>query len=140
MWAALIGLLPGAFGAINNITNAISNERLALITAKTDQERIDAQERISSLQARRDALIIAEANPWTIRVQTFIAFSAGTIIFKLLAWDKVVGSLAGCAGSAGQDPSCIIFRTDPIDPTQWAVVTAVVGFYFLANAITKLKS
>lgn len=139
MWTALLGLLPGVFGTINGITNAISNERLAVIKAKTDEERIAAEERISALQARRDALVIAQSNPWTVRVQTFIAMSAGIIIFKLLAWDKVVGSLSGCAGIAGRDDSCAIFRTDPIDPTQWAVVTAVVGFYFLANAIKSFR-
>lgn len=137
MWSFLLGLIPGAFKTIDGITTAIANERLAQISAKTDQERIASQERVSALQARRDALVIAQANPWTVRVQAFIALSAGTLIFKLLAWDKVVGSFAGCSGQAGHDTSCSIFRTDPIDPTQWYVVTAVVGFYFLASVFKK---
>lgn len=137
MWSFLLGLIPGAFKTIDGITTAIANERLAQISAKTDQERIASQERVSALQARRDALVIAQANPWTARVQAFIALSAGTVIFKLLAWDKVIGSLAGCAGEAGRADSCYMFRTDAIPDNQWYVVTAVVGFYFLASVFKK---
>lgn len=138
MWSILLGLLPGVFKSIDGITNAISNERLATISAKTDEERIASQERVSALQARRDALIIAQSNPWTVRIQSFIALSAGIIIFKLLAWDKVMGSFMGCARTdAWHDVACNTFRTDPIDPTQWGVVTAVVGFYFLASVFKK---
>jgi len=43
MWSMLLGLIPGLFSTVNGITNAIANERLALINAKTEQERIAAK-------------------------------------------------------------------------------------------------
>ncbi len=133
MWSFLLGLIPGAFKTINGITNAIANERLALISAKTDQERIDSQERINALQVRRDALI-AKKSPLTDLIMFILALGPGVVLLKFFAWDKTVGSLSGCAGEAGRTLiGCETFRTDPLDANQWWVIIAVVGFYFLAS-------
>lgn len=133
MWSMLLGLIPGLFSTVNGITNAIANERLALITAKTDQERIAAQENISVLQTRRDALI-AKKSPMTELIMFILALGPGVILLKFFAWDKTMGSLYGCARTdALFDPYCASFRTDPLDANQWWVVIAVVGFYFLAS-------
>lgn len=129
----VLGILPRAFGTIDNITNAISNERLKKVQATTDQERIRSEERINSLQAKRDVLV-AEAGSSKINavLRGSIGLSASVIIAKLLVWDKVVGSIYHCAGRAGQNTmGCETFRTDPLDGNQWAILTAVVGFYFL---------
>lgn len=132
MISFLLGLIPGAFTTINGITNAISNERIRKIDAVTDQERIRADERIKSLEAKRSVLV-AEAG--MSRTNAFLRASIGAsvaiVIAKLEVWDKVVGSFAGCAGPMGSALECAIFRTDPLDANQWAIITAVVGFYFL---------
>lgn len=130
MW--FLSLIPGLFTTINGITTAISNERLKLIEAKTDQQKIAAQERINSLQAKRDVMV-AESGSSKINaiVRAAMGLEVAIIIGKLLVWDKVVGSLSGCAGEAGRALQCSIFRTDPLDFNQWAVITATVGFYFL---------
>lgn len=129
----VLGILPRAFGTIDNITNAISNERIKKVQATTDQERIRADERINSLQAKRDVLV-AEAGSSKINaaLRGSIGASASFIIAKLLVWDKVIGSFYGCAGEQGRNMmGCETFRTDILDTNQWAVITAVVGFYFL---------
>lgn len=129
----LFGLLPRAFGTIDNITNAISNERIKQISAKTEQERIASQERINSLSAKRDVLV-AESGSSKINaiLRASIGASAAILIAKLLVWDKVVGSYYHCAGEAGRYmEGCQTFRTDLLDNNQWAIVSAVVGFYFL---------
>ena len=132
MISFLLGLIPGAFSTINGITNAISNERIRKIDAVTDQERIRADERIKSLEAKRSVLV-AEAG--TSRVNAFLraALAAPVVIVlsKLYIWDKVMGSFSGCAGPMGSALECVTFRTDPLDTNQWAIITAVVGFYFL---------
>jgi len=133
MLSAILGLLPGAFSTINSITNAIANERLALISAKTDQDRIAAQENINALQVRRDALI-AKKSPMTDLIMFILALGPGVVLLKFFAWDKTVGSLSGCAGEIGRTMAgCETFRTDPLDANQWWVIIAVVGFYFLAS-------
>lgn len=130
MW--FLSLIPGLFTTINGITTAISNERLKLIDAKTDQQRITTQERITSLQAKRDVMI---AESGSSKINAMVRGSIGgfvsIILGKLLVWDKAVGSVAGCSGSLGIQDGCHIFRTDPLDSNQWAVITAVIGFYFL---------
>lgn len=128
-----LGILPRAFGTIDNITNAIANERLKKIQATTDQERIRSDERINSLQSKRDVLV---AESGTSRINAMlrgsIGASASIIIAKLLVWDKVVGSFYKCAGEAGRNMmGCESFRTDILDANQWSIITAVVGFYFL---------
>src|SRR4051812_16705270 len=89
----ILGILPGAFKSIDNVTNAISNERLKAIQAKTDQEKIAAEERVKTLEAQRDALV-AEANrsQWPIRIQSFVGACVAFLIGKLLVWDKALNT------------------------------------------------
>lgn len=142
MFAGILSLLPGAFGLANNITNAIANERIKLINAKTEEERIASQERINTLQARRDVLLAESHSPWNGLMRFILALGPAAILLKFLFWDKVVGSLSGCAGDVGSlnTASCGTFKTDSLDANQWWVVTAVVGFYFLSEAVRKLRS
>lgn len=132
MWSLLLGLVPGLFTTVNGITNAIANERISQINAKTDQEKIASQERINSLQAKRDVMI---AESGSSKINAFMRASMGAsvslIVAKLLVWDKIIGSFKGCAGSAGQSIECSSFRTDLLDSNQWSIITAAIGFYFL---------
>jgi hypothetical protein len=133
---SLLGFIPNVLSTIDGITAAISNEKIAALTATTQQEQIASAERIAALQARRDALIAAEAQPATGWVRSLIVLvGAAPVLFKF-SWDKVVGPFFGCVGHT--DPgTCGIFTTDPIDPHQWYVIGAVIAFYFAADAYGK---
>ncbi len=139
MWSMLLGLIPGAFSTIDGITKAIASERINAQNAKTEQDRIAAQERVNTLQTRRDVMIAESHSPWNGLMRFILALGPAVILFKFFAWDKVVGSLSGCAGEAGQQVSCATFRTDPLDTNQWAVITAVIGFYFLYEGVRQFK-
>lgn len=117
MW--FLSLIPGLFTTVNGITNAISNERLKLIDAKTDREKVAAQERISSLQAKRDVMI-AESGSSKINavMRSCLAAPVAFLLAKIYVWDKALGDW-----TAG--------HTDPLDSNLWAVITATVAFYFL---------
>jgi hypothetical protein len=132
MLSLLLGIIPGLFTTVNGITNAISNERLKLIDAKTDQQKIAAQERINSLQAKRDVMI-AESGASKINavMRACLAAPVAIVLGKIYVWDKVIGSLSGCAGVAGQTMDCLVFRTDVLDANLWTVITATIAFYFL---------
>lgn len=144
MWSlitAIPGLLSGLFGTLNNITNAIKDEKIAQLNAKTDEERIASQERINTLEQRRAVLIaeasVSKANIW---VRSFMALPTGFVLWKLMVWDKVVGSFAGCSGHT-LPGTCKMFLTDPLDDNQWKIIIIVVGFYFLyegAMGITRI--
>jgi hypothetical protein len=133
----LLSLIPGLFTTINSVTAAISNERIKLIQAKTDQEKIAAQERITSLQAKRDVLVAESGRSnFNAFIRGGIGVIVSVILAKLLIWDKVIGSLAGCAGVRGSSIDCLVYRTDVIDGNLWNVIMAVIGFYFLYEAAT----
>lgn len=130
---ALPGLISGLFGTINGITNAISNQKIAVINAQTEEERIHANERLTTLQARRDVLI-AEAGSGSrinLIVRACFAMVTLSIVTKLYFWDKVIGSLAGCSQAA--KGTCGIFTTDPIDDNGWKLIAMVMGFYFVSE-------
>lgn len=121
---SLISLIPGLFNTVNGITNAIANERLKLIEAKTDKERIDAQENIATLEMKKQVLL-AKSGQWETRALMFI-FGVGPAFFltKIYVWDKALGSWTGG-------------HTDPLDQNLWWVITAQIGFYFLASIFRK---
>ena len=133
MWfTTILGLVPGLFNTVNGITNAITNERIKLAQAQNESDRVASQERIASLQAKQ-AVLIAESGSSKINaiIRAGFGLVALGIVSKLLLWDKVVGSFMGCAGEAGHALDCATYNTDPIDASQWTVVTAAIGFYFV---------
>lgn len=115
----LLQLIPGLFNTVNGITTAISNERLKLIDAKTDQQKIASQERITSLQAKRDVLI-AESGRSNINaiIRGSIGGSVAFFLAKVYVWDKALGDYTHG-------------HTDLLDANLWNVITATIGFYFL---------
>lgn len=123
---ALLGILPAAFSTINGITTAISNERIKKIQANTEEERIAADERIKTLEARKQ-IALAKSGQWETRALMF-AFGIGPafILTKIYIWDKALGDWTHG-------------HTDPLDNNLWWVITAQIGFYFIATAIRTLK-
>lgn len=130
-WLSVIGSIPslvtGLFGTLNGITSAIANEKLATIAATTEQERIASQERVNTLEQRRDVLIADAAHgSWDIWIRSLIAVGPALYLFKIFVIDKVFG---------------FIFQTstDPLDPNLWNVVMVVLGFYFLSETSTRIS-
>ena len=123
MWlTSLFQIIPGLFNTVNTVTAAISNERLKLIDAKTDEQKIASQERITSLQAKRDVLI-AESGRSNLNamIRATIGGSVAFVLAKLYVWDKALGQWTGG-------------HTDPLDVNLWNVIMATIGFYFVYEA------
>lgn len=121
---SLLSLIPGLFSTVNGITNAIANERLKLIQAKSDKEKIDSQERISTLQMQRDVLL-QKTGHWETRLMMFALGVGPTILLsKIYVWDKAFGQWTNGT-------------TDKLDDNLWWVITAQIGFYFLASIFKK---
>jgi hypothetical protein len=116
--------LTGVTDTINGITKAISDSRIASINAKTQEEKIAADERTRSLEARRDILIgEAKTSNANVYTRTFIALPIGVLFWKIFVWDKALGQW-----TQG--------RTDALDANLWSVITTVLGFYFLYEGVT----
>jgi hypothetical protein len=134
MLSLIFGALPGLFTTINGITTAISNQKIAAIKAKTDEERIRAEENVKILEARRDVLLSAQArSKLPIYIQSGLGLVGLTILAKLGLWDKVVGSFAGCAGKNGELPGCETFTTDLLGQDLTLLVGGVVAFYLVTT-------
>ena len=119
MLSILLGLIPGVFSTITGITNAITNEKINLAQSQTESDRIASQQKIASLQAKRDVLI---AESGTSRINAFIRASIGGsvafVLAKIFVWDKALGDYTGG-------------HTDALDPNLWNVIMATIGFYFI---------
>lgn len=123
----IVSFLPSAFGTINKVTDAIANERLKQIQAKTDQEKVASEERVKTLEAQRDALV-AESNrsKMPIFVQSVIGLAVAFTVTKLLVWDKALNTLTdGFTPPLGSD-------------LRWVLMTTI-GFYFLSSTASILK-
>ena len=135
---AIPSLISGLFGTVNGITNAIANERIAMINAKTDAEKIGSQERIDALTQRRMVLIAENGSRINMIMRVILAAGPASVLLKIFLYDKVIGSFSGCAGR--QPPgTCVTFSTDPLDANLWQVITAVVAFYFLYEITARFK-
>lgn len=122
MWALLTGGLKALTGfgdALTSISKSIADAKIAAINAKTQEDKIAADERVKTLEARRDVLVaeagVSKAN---IYMRTGIAMPIAILLWKIFVWDKALGQWTGG-------------RTDSLSPELWNVITVVLGFYFL---------
>lgn len=120
---AFFATLLKFFDPIARITDKIVDLQLKKADAETEQERIAADERVKTLEARRDVMV-AEAglgiNAW---MRTAIAFGPTIYLLKIFIWDKVLK----------------LGTTDNLSDDLWKVVVAVVGFYFLYDIAARFK-
>lgn len=118
-----LSFLLGLADPVAKITNAIVKAKADAHNAKTEEERIAANERSAMLEKRRDVLIaeagVSRAN---ILVRSFLALPVGILLWKVLVYDKALGQW-----TAG--------RTDQLSPELWHVVMVVLGFYFLYEMV-----
>jgi hypothetical protein len=130
---AIPGLITGMFGTINGVTKALSDAKIAQIKATTQEEKIAADERVFTLQARRDTMVAeaASGSRLNLIMRSVIATGPAAVLLKIFLWDKVIGSFAGCSNAP--KGTCGIFVTDPLDANLWQVVSIVLGFYFLTE-------
>jgi hypothetical protein len=134
----LISIIPNAFKTVDNVTNAIRDLQLAKVQAGTEKEKAAIQERIDQLHEIRlanesDNNAVNKLN----QIARFVLFGlpASLVIWKLLVFDKVIGSLVKCSGPVAPMlvDSCKVFRTDSLDPNMWWVIIAAAGFYLVTT-------
>lgn len=115
-WLAFI---LGMMDPIEKITEAIVKARADSLNATTEQEKIEAQERVQTLQTRRDVLIaeagVSRAN---MIVRSLLAMPVVIVLWKIFVFDKALGQWTH-------------WRTDDLSPELWNVIMIVIGFYFL---------
>lgn len=108
-------------GAIKAIGGQINQAYQAKLNAQNDEQRIDADKRIATLEAQRDVLIAEQKNVLTRWIRPAIAFPIVVYIWKLVVWDKVLG----------------LGTTDPLSDELWRLFWIVVGAYFIVRPFEK---
>lgn len=117
--ATLLGFAP----TVLSLTQQIVAWQEKKINAQTEQQRIEADERIKMLEAKRNVLIAESSTPWNSIVRAWLVLPPSIYVAKLFVWDKVLGW-----GS-----------TDPLSSILEWIVVIVYGFYFMADVTRMLK-
>lgn len=135
---SIIGLIPtiltfltGLSGTVGKVSDNIKELEIKREQTKSDTQikEIDAQ--IDNMHDRKDVLVAEAGNRINQVMRSLLAVGPILYVFKYYAIDKVIGSIAGCAGPAGSDASCWLFRTDGLNVEMAAVMTACLAFFFL---------
>jgi hypothetical protein len=119
----MLGLLLSLIDPVSRIAGKIADVRMAQAKAETDQERIAAEERIKTLEARR-AVLVAESGS-RLNALMRAGFALPFVIYngKLVLWDKVLA----------------LGSTDPLSPELFQVEMACIGFYFLYEVAARWR-
>ena len=118
----MIAFLIGLINPLTRVAELIAKDRIASRDAKTDQERIAADERVKALEAKRDVMV-AEAGS---RINQFIrvGFALPFVLYnaKLIIWDKILN----------------LGSTDALSDELYQVQLACIGFYFLHSIVARV--
>ena len=112
-WLAKVG--------IGTIANRLASAYEAHERAKTHTEKIAAEERIKTLEARRDVIVAESGNRINVWMRAMLAMPVAVILWKVLVYDKALGQWTNGV-------------TDALSPELWRVVMTVISFYFIAEA------
>lgn len=131
---SILGFITGLAGPLANIANKIIDLQTLKAQTASNEELARINRDLEEAHDRR-AVLIAEAGNRVAgvinsSVRLVLTLGPAAVLLKLLLWDKVIGSLNGCVGEAGNAARCLIYNTDKLDPYQWGVITAVIAFYF----------
>lgn len=113
----LISLL-GFIDPISKITGQIADAFAKKVDAQTERERIEADEQIKTLEARRAVLVAESGTPINALIRGWLVFPPSLYVAKLFVWDKVLGW-----GS-----------TDDLSNNLWWIVFIIYAFYFVSTA------
>lgn len=119
----MLGAILAFFNPLAKIAEKIADARIASIHAATDKEKIAAEERVKSLEARRD--VLAAESGSRINAMIRAGFALPFVIYnaKLVLWDKVLG----------------LGATDGLSAELFQVELACIGFYFLYDITARFK-
>lgn len=121
----ILAFITGLAGPISQAFNKIEDLKLARVRASTDQEKMHIDAQIDEAHDRM-MVLQAEAGSRINAIMRFmLAFGPMVYLNKVFVFDKVIGSFLGMAKTGS------MFVTDPLDSNLWAVVTAVLSFYFV---------
>lgn len=122
MFAVITSLL-GLVDPLSRIAGKIADARIASIHASTDKERIEQEERVKSLEARRDVLKAESDSSVNGVIRALLAAPIVVFLWKVIIWDKVLA----------------LGTTDDLSENLWYVTMMVLGFYYVHWTVGRLR-
>lgn len=113
----LLGLLSGPLSSISKDLKEAYQSKLA---AQNDAERIEADEKIALLEARKTSILAAQSDRIERWVRILYATPCIIYLWKLIIWDKVLE----------------LGITDDLSSNLWTIFFIILGGYFV-NTIVK---
>lgn len=118
MFAIIGSILSLVLPTIGSLGGKIADAKIAAAQAATDKEKIAADERVKTLEAKRDALVASPGIGNSI-MRALYGLPPAIYLGKLYVWDKVLG----------------LGTTDTLSPELWNILWTIVGFYFLDHTV-----
>lgn len=128
----ILGFITGLAPAIAQIAGQIMDLQRAKISASTEVQKAEFNKQIEDLHDKRQVLVAEAGSRINAIMRFIIAIGPAAYLTKIFVWDKVIGSIVGCAG-VNSEYCRIAFNTDTLDANLWWVALGVVGFYFLTS-------
>jgi hypothetical protein len=112
-------ILLGLIDPVARITEQIVKARALTLDAATQQEKIRSEERVKSLEARRDVLIAESGSRINSLVRLGFALPFLAYNGKLVVWDKILG----------------LGSTDPLSEHLMMIEGLTLSFYFMHDIV-----
>lgn len=148
MLSLILGFVTGLAGPISAVVNKLADLKMKQAETASNTEKMKIDQQIAEAEGRKSVLI-AEAGQrvaGTINasIRAAMALTTVAVLWKLIVWDKIFGSLYGCAGDAAKELGsvreyCQTFLTDPMDTNQWMFIAAVTAFYFAYDIFARSR-
>lgn len=122
MISIITGLLSLA-DPISRIGKSIADARIAAMQASTDKEKIEQEERIRALEARRAVMEREADGKINQLIRALLAVPVVVFLWKVIIWDKVLA----------------LGTTDDLSENLWYVTMMVLGFYYIHWTVGRLK-
>lgn len=120
MWKIILSLFTGP---LSSLSDDLKEAYQSKLNAANDKERIAAEERISTLEARRNVILAAQSDPYERWIRILWAFPFVAYTIKTVFWDKVLG----------------LGVTDNLSEDLWLMLYIILGGYFIDSAIKRIK-
>ena len=117
-------LLPLFLGSVPSIVKSIADYKLQLTNATTEQQKIEAEENIKALEARRDVLLKEANSPWNNVARFAFLGPFAFYLWWVVAYDKIICKWIN---------SETVCTTDPLSPWLTGIAGLIIGFYFLGD-------
>lgn len=121
IWSIISGFFTSS---LSNIAKDLKEAYLSKQNAVTEEQRIAAEERIKTLEVRKEVILKAQSDPHEKWIRILWAVPMLIYTWKLIIWDKILEWGA----------------TDNLSPDLWNIYMIVLAGYFVDVAIRRIKS